>query len=129
MCFYVQEGKNSTPKVATKDIKCYKIFLKSECYGNQYGLYVRSYYQSFIYKLGVLYELDGYIDPIKNYWDTTIEVGLHSYTTLDRAKSEIGAWEGKVIYECIIPKGSTYYHNDKHNEYVSDQIIIKCRTK
>jgi hypothetical protein len=126
MCFYVQEGKNSTSKVATKDIKCYKVFNRSECYGNQYGSYVRSYYQSFLYKVGVLYELDGYINPIKNFWDATIDVGLHSYSTLNKAKEQ-GWREYRVIYECIIPKGSTYYYNDRHCEYVSDQIIIVKR--
>lgn len=128
MCFYVQNNENSKPKVAKQDIKCYKVFYRSDCYGNQYGSYVKSYYQNFLYKIGVLYELDGYINPIKTYWGATIEVGLHSYSTLYKA-TEQGWGRDKVIYECIIPKGSTYYYNDRHDEYVSDQIIIKGRTK
>ena len=127
MCFYIQKGKNSKPKVAKQNITCYKVFYRSDCSGNQHGSYVKSYYQSFKYKIGVLYELDGYMVPIKGYRNDTIEVGLHSYSTRAKAFREKGGWDYKVIHECIIPKGSIYYHNDYKEEYVSDQIIIVKR--
>ena len=131
MCFYVQE-KNKDPKVAKRNITCYKVFEETECFPET----VYSYYQGFQYILGVLYELDGYIDPdprrksdLAGYVGT-IEVGLHSYSRKDKAKgiASLGICS-KVVYKCTIPKGATYYYNSDREEYVSDQIIINHSIK
>jgi hypothetical protein len=130
MCFHVQKG-NVRPKIAEKDITCYKVFDNDAKYGNQYGTFIRSLYQFFSYKVGIKYELDGYINPIKDLHtnNSIIEVGLHSYTCLKHAKEKsirLSWFSGYCcVYKCIIPKGSTYYVNTKHKEYVSDQIIVK----
>jgi len=127
MCFYVQ-SKNKDPKIAKRDIVCYKIFRTNDIKTK----HVLSLYQDFKYRYGVLYELDGYINPItrNKSWgkgkEQIIEVGLHSYSSKRQAQKEInGYFVGRrKIYECTIPKGSTYYYNSDRKEYVSDQIII-----
>jgi hypothetical protein len=126
MCFSIQKG-NVKPKIAERDITCYKVF-DNGTYGNQHGTFIRSLYQDFPYKIGIKYELDGYMNPIKDcIGNSTIEVGLHSYTCLKHAEQKsirLSWYNGRCVYKCIIPKGSTYYVNTKHKEYVSDQIII-----
>lgn len=54
--------------------------------------------------------------------------GFHSYATMDKALQEyeeaIEISYGKIaLVECIIPKDSTFYKNEK-DEIVSDRIII-----
>ena len=129
MCFYIQKG-NVRPKIAKKDITCYKVF-DNGAHGNQHGTFIRSLYQFFSYKIGIKYELDGYINPIKDLYtnNSIIEVGLHSYTCLKHAEEKsirLSWFNGRCcVYKCIIPKGSTYYINTERKEYVSDQIIIE----
>lgn len=124
MCFFIH-SKHPGEKITKQDITCYKTFDSDARSQNQYGKYVRSMHRSFNYKIGVLYELDGYMNVIYNwFWNRkVIDVGLHSHTNLNSAK--IDALNDGLIYECIIPKGSRYYYNPQTEEYVSDQIIIK----
>lgn len=131
MCFFVSGSKKyQKEKIAKRDIICYKVFSSRGINGNQHGKYIRSYYRNFNYKFGIHYELDGYIDPRLNMNDEPymISVGLHSYTSLEKAKktiaNEMGSYYKKIIIPCVIPKGSRYYHNPYSKEYVSDQIII-----
>lgn len=128
MCFYIH-NKHLKEKTAERDITCYKVFSSRDINGNQHGKYIRSYYRSFNYKFGTRYELDGYINPILGAKGDPymINVGLHSYTSLEKAKKVIqgmASYYKKIIIPCVIPKGSKYYHNPGDREYVSDQIII-----
>ena len=53
-----------------------------------------------------------------------IHRGFHSYATIDRALQEYENTIGKtILVECIIPKDSTFYKNER-DEIVSDRIII-----
>jgi len=128
MCFYVH-NKHLKEKTAKRNITCYKVFSSYDINSNQHGKYIRSYYRSFNYKFGTHYELDGYINPLldANGYPSIINVGLHSYTSLEKTKkiiSEMASYYKKIIIPCIIPKGSKYYYNPEDGEYVSDQIII-----
>lgn len=124
MCFYLHD-KHPGEKIAKKDITCYKVFDHNARSQNQHGKYVRSMHRRFNYKIGVLYELDGYMNAAYNwFWGVkTIEVGLHSFIDFRSAMSSMLSDE--LVYKCTIPKGSRYYYNPQTKEYVSDQIIIK----
>ena len=76
----------------------------------------------YIYKHEYI-ELNLYVDKLKNIYR-----GFHSYATINIAlreyKKAITCRYGKVaLVECIIPKDSTFYKNEK-DEIVSDRIII-----
>lgn len=63
--------------------------------------------------------------PFKCEW--SIFRGFHSYFHLDKAIEDYNAISANhkniTLVECIIPKGSTYFKNEK-DEIVSNKIII-----
>lgn len=115
MCFTVHP-KHKRAKVAKEDIICYKTFYKWHL--DKKKTEVKSQWRGFVYKLGWLYELDGYM-VVRKPWNE-ITVGLHSYIL----KPEHNWADPTIVIKCIIPKGAKYYVNPEYGEYVSDQIII-----
>jgi hypothetical protein len=123
MCLYLP--KNSTPKVAEKDIVCYKYLIRGR---------LAPFHLDFRYKLRKLNK------PIKLVKDVVmsqseanyikneyiiceiVNEGYHSYKTFEKAVYHNIA---QKVYECIIPAGTQYYEN--HDEYVSENIIIRKR--
>ena len=57
---------------------------------------------------------------IKIYY--RIDIGYHSYSTIEKAKEDI-LFGNEIVIKCIIPKGAEYYIND-NNEIVSSTIIV-----
>lgn len=88
----------------------------------------------FVYEYYKLYTQNKAIMPLcvarTNKW--IIEEGFHSYRTWLTAKEafEKFSTDSSIrkrikIVQCIIPKGTTFYINEKKkNEIVSDRIII-----
>ena len=118
MCFKVSIW-NKKPKVAKKDIVCYKIV-------NYDGpLSVRSNVADFKYIFGKRYYLNKKL-KINTY--NIIEEGYHSYrkkSTALRYMKAILNLSSHYIVECVIPEGSTYYINRYSGVNVSDSLIVK----
>jgi hypothetical protein len=120
MCFYI-ERSNPKALIAKKDVKVAKVLilagisnkkLESPCYSD------------FYWKPNKLFksELREVLFFKKN--EPQIGRGLHSF--IDRKEAyDKGWWFGgkKVICECIVPEGSTYYINKKRGEIVSTQMM------
>ena len=120
MCFIINDDFKE-PLIAEEDIVCYKTCHESLLIQDAYISILRG----FIYEKGKRYDLD---KPLKiklsDLFDShIIENGFHSFCTYDYAKDE--TYYFSLIMECIIPKGSTYYHNPDFVEYVSDSIIVR----
>lgn len=127
MCW--ESNKTPVAKIATEDITCYKLFAKRHIIWETTSdsnikkmKKVASLWMNYLYvpynanpevKL-IYYKLD-----IINLW--IINAGYHSY---------VSSWYTQkycspdfVIIECIIPKGTEYYINEKQ-EIVSSNIIV-----
>lgn len=114
------ETCNKNPYTANKNIVVYKILLKS------FFKEIVSPYWGFVYKLRTLYSTSLSVrQSLHSNKLYLIEAGLHAYTSIDKAKKEIVYFNRATIYRCIIPKGSLYYINEKDNEIVSNQLIVK----
>lgn len=114
------ETYNKKPYIANKNIVVYKILRKS------LFAEIESPYRGFVYKLRTLYSTP--LSVRKSLYSDKlylIEEGFHAYTSIDKAKKEIIYFNKAAIYRCIIPKGSLYYINEKNNEIVSNQLIVK----
>ena len=121
----------SEPKIADKDIVCYKLVEKTKIK----GIY-KSYFQEFEYIIRQSYtnNLDiKFVDRIiKNlcpsyphYGIYAIEEGMfHSYTNY--MPFELFTSPDETILKCIIPKGAYYYEGYFNNlpSYASSQIKI-----
>ena len=121
----------SEPKIADKDIVCYKLVEKTKIK----GIY-KSYFQEFEYIIRQSYtnNLDiKFVDRIiKNlcpsyphYGIYAIEEGMfHSYTNY--MPFELFTSLDETILKCIIPKGAYYYEGyfDESPSYASSQIKI-----
>lgn len=127
MCWTTQ-----TPPVrciAKEAIYTYKVVYDySECKCN-------SLIMGFVYEYYKLYTQNKVIMPfcVAGMW--IIEEGFHSYRTWLTAKKafEVFSTDSSIrerikIVQCIIPKGTAFYINEK-NEIVSNGIIITNSTK
>lgn len=113
MCFFIDK-KHRKVKIAKKNIVCYKRF-------DLFRDWVRGYVspiRGFIYEKNILYYEKSFDTKASN----TVDVGLHSYATLEEAKRN--KYRNEQIVRCIIPNGSKYYYNSKNKEYVSDHLFI-----
>jgi len=127
MCFYI-DGNQPNPKVADRDIPCYKIVsqdnlsrVRDEPY--KIGL-MRA--KKVIKILDIKFKFPVLKIKKDNKWEGEINYGLHSYTSKARAFKSIGElgeynFKHKVI-ECLIPKGTRYYENT--SEFVSPKLRI-----
>jgi len=110
------------PKVATKDIKVYKIL--KEINSNYLTPYMRERINF----------INGKADlppvKIKAYWDWLtsrffVDEGYHSFTTVKEAKFSLNFnfRSNVAIFNAIIPKGTKYFIG-KYNDIVSEKLII-----
>lgn len=110
--------KSKKPKIAKKDIICYKVLEVRD--GKYY-----SPVMLFRYDLDVLYKSCG--EPHVTYNGSRYEVDrgmFHAYTSKNTAyNSLLLVWRGRCVFPAIIPKGSKYYIGIC-NEICSDEIII-----
>lgn len=113
MCFYIH-NKHKKVKIAEKNITCYKRL------ENHSPKYFRSPIQKYKYEKGSLYYEDS-LGLRRGF--PVIEVGIHSYSTLEEARDNWTDYGYKIV-KCTIPKGSKYYYNPDYSEYVSDHLKI-----
>jgi hypothetical protein len=124
MCFFIQ-FKNRKLLIAEIDIVCYKsgfvVDVPSFTKTGSKGLI--SDCKKHLYRAGkkqTKVELKKQLGFNENgNWDISIIIneGYHSYST-----NKLPFF---VQAECIIPKGTKYYYNDKYNHYVSETIMLK----
>jgi hypothetical protein len=136
MCFNVSSSRsNSVEKIATKDLKCYKVLVKRKD-GTLDAIYRHMDYQigSLVYADSILKEDFKFV--VTHGETDFISRGLHSkkdaadakslglalkpnnmFTNYNPFKTEL------VIVECNIPIGAKYYENN--SEYVSDRLFVK----
>ena len=117
MCLYSWQKR----KKATKDIECYKIFVKTD------GV-IRSRYYVYRWKFGEIQESQKAL-PGRIKRDGEVTSGyFHSYNSLSEAKRSLLCYkENEILCKCIIPKGSYYYygiHSDGHEGYASKKLKI-----
>lgn len=131
MCLSTLQKK---PKIAEKDIICYKIM-----YPLNNGIY-RSIYYQMNYKLNTLYKTSMKRSLLTNCYDFKASVdtdnypkksvryigqGFHSAKTRKRLGD---IWDSARLLKCIIPKGAKYYEGIS-DLLVSDQIILMREVK
>ena len=121
MCLFINHLE---PKIADKDIVCYKLVERTKIK----GIY-KSKYQEFEYVIRQLYTnyFDiKYIDMLikRRYSRFAIEEGMfHSYVNY---LSAITVLPNRVALKCIIPKGAYYFEGyfGNYPSYASSQIKI-----
>ena len=121
MCLFINYLE---PKIADKDIVCYKLVKRTEIKGVQ-----KSNIQRFEYIIRQLYTnyFDiKYVDMLikRRYNLSAIEEGMfHSYANY---LSAITVLPNLVVLECIIPKGAYYFEGyfGNYPSYASSQIKI-----
>ena len=111
------------PQIAKGNIRCFKVYEKTRDgtllstamkHENVLGLQP-------VVKLG--------INNVKgdSYTKYNVEEGYHSFIHKRDAFALSRQYSGYAVYQCIIPKGTTYYEgtlNGGEPNYVSSQIII-----
>ncbi len=116
MCFRI-ERKNEKPLIAKKAITCYKIVKMHE--GFDAELYIKSLHINFNYNIGLSYVTK--FNMFKSRWrPTEIYEGFHSFIS----KEKYNEHEGRVLIECKIPKGETYYISEINGEYCSTGLKV-----
>ena len=127
MCFHIHPS-HKEKKRATKDIVVYKLLRKnSDEIKNYCKLCNRPIPQTewvtlFQYTDVNFNELKRAKFSYNSFRD--IEEGLHSYSTINKAKCYCFS-VNKKVFKSIIPKGAYYYYNPNTEEYVSTQLLIK----
>lgn len=107
MCLTILEPKYSSrnhgrplPLIAEKDIVCYK---KLRSIRSNKATKLLSPYIRMEYRVGKTYTVRNFSYSEHNF--AGVNRGLHAYTSLYKAKQEIG----NTIVKCIIPKGTQYF--------------------
>lgn len=129
MCLYTKQVE---PKIAEKDIVCYKFY-------RRYNEILISPYQGFRApeigittnaNLGKSYRPENDNLYIYNYYDfKRVDEGFHSFKTLEEVKHKVNGYSNNldlVIFKCIIPRGSSYYEGrfDIYKSYCSNSIKL-----
>lgn len=126
MCLYTTQKK---PMIAVNDIVCYKICLKLK----EENIFVAPYVQKYIYRIGELHTEPDFQCEAESVWTygptayNKVDKGFHSFVNKYDAMRFIFEFSDRIIFKCIIPKGSRYYHgeyNSNGDSYCSDSIII-----
>ena len=121
MCLFINQLE---PKIADKDIVCYKLVKRTEIKGVYKSNYLR--FEYIIRQLYINYFDIKYVDMliIRRYNLFAIENGMfHSYANY---LSAITVLPNRVTLKCIIPKGAYYFEGyfGNYPSYASSQIKI-----
>lgn len=142
MCLYT---KQKEPKIAEKDITCYKVLkiwdseqdVESGRKRKSKKTVLKSmFYSEFTWNIGKHYRSRLVIEPRQatkccDNFNSHVDKAFHSYQTLESAKlaSRNIFLNSYVIVRCIIPKGAKYCEGmncgDSQDGYASNQIIMK----
>lgn len=116
MCFI--SYLNPEELIASKNIICYKIVLKTK-EKNKVTAYMNPSHIYTLEKLNKKIKLNVHQYNLRYH----IYEGYHSIITKDYLKRKYTLIDNMVYVKCIIPKGTKYYKNV--TEMVSENIIIK----
>ena len=121
MCLYLQ---HSEPKIADKDIICYKLVKRTKIKGVYKSNFLK--FEYIIRQLYTNYFDIKYVDMLikRRYNLPAIENGMfHSYANY---LSIITVLPDLVVLKCIIPKGAYYFkgYYGNYPSYASSQIKI-----
>lgn len=119
MCLRLSKINREThePKIATKDLVCYKLVLDSR--NRNIGSLITPYRNEPI-SIGSTYTSEFTYNS-----DGNVESGLHSYKSLRGVKFDrLNYFDSSIIVRCCIPKGSRYYQGKFSNKqcYASDTL-------
>ena len=128
MCLYT---KQTEPKIAEKDIICYKFYRRcneilvspyQEVTAPEIGIVTNT-------KLGESHKLEGNAFYIHKFYNIRrVDEGFHSFKILEEIKHKINGYRNLdlVIFKCIIPRGSSYYEGkfDRYESYCSNSIKL-----
>lgn len=119
MCFII-DRRHASAIVADRNIKCWKVLYKAN---GRYFPYIQD--KVCEYKPGTTMSS---VSFTYNTMGTSIYAGYHSYTTRILAKRNLTVFRGPgVIRKFTIPKGTKYYYNEEHGEFVSETIRMSWR--
>jgi hypothetical protein len=104
-------------QIATEDIVCYKVLEKTK-----FTTYV-SPYQEFLYVVDELVESPLVYDEACR----DVNIGLHTFVSLNDAKTLSHVRKTYYTFECVIPKDSQYFtgYCPCGASYASDKLIVK----
>ena len=128
MCLYTKQVE---PKMAEKDIICYKFYRRyneilispyQEVTAPEIGIVTNT-------KLGESHKLEGNAFYIHKFYNSRrVDEGFHSFKILEEIKHKINGYRNLdlVIFKCIIPRGSSYYEGrfDIYKSYCSNSIKL-----
>ena len=124
-------SKTIFPRIALKDITCYKVLCKIDDSKYNYkspfvsdfkinieeGTKIKPTYKSFIF-------------PRKKFnWSKTYDVSggfIHTARKLTYAKSLVYS-DDYHIFECVIPRGTLYYEDCYTGDYAAREIVVVKR--
>jgi hypothetical protein len=119
MCFYV-DAENPVEMVAATDIPCFKV-LKHDMRGAICAPIQHCFFYFRSISLRRRRRVRSILNPSEVERYGTIDEGLHSYSTYDKAyKSSYGY----CVHRAYIPKGARYWYNSESEEYVSDRLVV-----
>ena len=128
MCLYTKQVE---PKIAEKDIVCYKFYRRyneilispyQEVTAPEIGIVTNT-------KLGESHKLENDVFYIHEFYNIRrVNEGFHSFKILEEIKHKINGYRNLdlVIFKCIIPRGSSYYEGrfDRYESYCSNSIKL-----
>ena len=116
-----QKNKKYFCRMALSDLHVYKCMYRFWA-GEYHGWLYRTPFVKMPIKLGNTYNT-AMLEPYTH--NEELIYGFHSFTMLGSAVEFMRRYhENFIICECIIPRGSKYYHGVNH-EIVSNKIIIQ----
>lgn len=127
MCLTLNTVESRKLKITTEDIICYKVLIVTR-EKNPKRLDYSSPYRGYPYKLGEMV-VSPLMKEVSQFGTQTVEKGLHSFVTLEHAKTEL--YDGDAfVFVAIIPQGTEYYHggfNVTDDSYASDRLLVLDR--
>ena len=129
MCLKIKKIRhlNEKPKVAKRDIRCYKVFSLTDA-----GL-ASPYMETPWPRVSMAADKCIYAEPfqdtvydMEDRWKWFVSRGIHSYRrarTARRVFKEHCLCPSTLIVECLIPKGARYWVG-KRGEYCSDKLQV-----
>lgn len=125
MTIIIECQKLLEPKVAKKDIVCWKLMATEQRSEREYV----SYFYGYVYELNRKEALNKPMEVELKSFDLStrqyqVGAAFHSYKITKKARTYIGIKHG-ILVECIIPKGAKYYEgvNGMDECYTSDSIV------
>lgn len=133
MCYvaYKYDKEGSTPRIANEDIECVKMLERNLRNGCTYAPYQSTLYHKTkdkkCTKTAKINPVVGYLTGTHLIEAIVINEGIHAYRSnslsLNNMKSLYTFYPIRIFCKAVIPKGTTYYMNEK-GEIVTEKLIV-----